>query len=1131
MAFLRRHAHADRLRLLAGATAGLTLVLIAAALLVLFDGRRQARDQAEQAANNLVLSLERDVRRNIELYDTSLRGTAAALKLAGLASSSPEIRHAALFDSTMDAPNFGHIIIADANGAMLEDSGATTPGRISFADRDWFDDLKRTPGTDLHVAFSSSTRISNQRSIILSRRIERPDGSFAGAVAGAIFLDYFHDLFGRIRLGPGDVVVLMTTGGTVLSRQPARDGDIGREIPRAEVLWRVKQSPTGSFENDSAVDGVRRLYAYHQVGEYPLIMQVGLTMQAVYGDWARKAAIMSAFLAGFAVITAVLFVAMQRGLARRLRLEVRLLDSESSFRLLAENAFDMVSLVAADGRRRYISPAGEQLFGVPVAELARTGLLPLVHPDDRPLLQDFQRRLLAGQADPSKLILRVLNPERGEVWAEGSARPVFDPQTGRPDGYVSLLRDMTERKRAEAAMTEANRWLTLSEQVANVGHWRYEPASRRLYWSAQVYRIYGLEPDGPEPTLQRAIEACHPLDRRPLHDAIADAIATGVGFNTHARLLLPPDDLRHVQIRAVVETGPDHAVTALFGVILDVTDQVRAAAALQCHAERERAAVEATNAKLERLASSLAAARDEAERANRAKSRFLAGMSHELRTPLNGILGYAQLLAQEGGLNPTQSGRVGCMLTAGQHLLDMVNQVLSLAEVEAGQTGLRLTEVDPATLARHCLELMRPAAEANGLALHFTADPDVPAKLSTDATRLRQILLNILANAVKFTSSGSVAVHVAVEADTLRIAVADTGPGIKPDKRHRLFQDFDRLDTEDTIEGAGLGLALSSQLASALGGSLCHADNPGGGSRFTLELPIARLPSVSVPDHAPGKDRAGPCLSRRILIVDDVLMNRDIAGSFLRAAGHGVAFAASGGEAIAFAEDNDLDMILMDVRMPGMDGLEATRRIRAWTGPRGQVPIVALTAQAFADQIEDCRKAGMNAHLTKPFTPEALLDVISQTLAGPACPQPNPVATRSTQPPDMPSDATVLGGDRPVLDNDVFDRTASLLDPAALGGYLESVALHGRALAAALRLPGPVGNEAVATAAHTLAGSAATLGFDRMAYLCRDLEHAIDIGAPDVDGLAAALAIAIDATLGPMAHLAERISLVFEPAH
>jgi signal transduction histidine kinase/HPt (histidine-containing phosphotransfer) domain-containing protein len=505
------------------------------------------------------------------------------------------------------------------------------------------------------------------------------------------------------------------------------------------------------------------------------------------------------------------------------------------------------------------------------------------------------------------------------------------------------------------------------------------------------------------------------------------------------------------------------------------------------------------------------------QKANRAKFHFLAGMSHELRTPLNVILGYAELLHMEGDLNATQIARVGAMQTAGQQLLQMIDCVIDLSEIETGRVAAQLVETDVQAIATACLDLVRPVAAFKGLALSLAVKPGARRQVVTDPMRLRQVLFNLLANAAKFTNQGSIQLRLQNLADgsALRIEVTDTGPGISADQRQRLFQDFERLDTPGVAEGAGLGLALSARLVTLMGARLGHDVNPGGGSVFWLELPVNDA-AAAVPRSAPADDVPAsgsmPTDALDVLVVDDVLMNRDVAGSFLRAGGHNVTCVEGGAEAVAAAKSVDFDVVLMDVRMPGMDGLEATRRIRAIEGVRGQVPIVALTAQAFAEQVANCLEAGMDGHLAKPFTPDALISTVVRAARS------GRLHTEARSPSSTPVDPAakpVIGADLLILDPNAFDRTAGFLSNTAVTGYLQTIANNAQILLGDLRKTDALtsSGDRLADAAHTLAGSAGLLGFQRLAALGRRFEQAIQSGAQDTPAITSALCAAIEATV------------------
>jgi signal transduction histidine kinase len=379
------------------------------------------------------------------------------------------------------------------------------------------------------------------------------------------------------------------------------------------------------------------------------------------------------------------------------------------------------------------------------------------------------------------------------------------------------------------------------------------------------------------------------------------------------------------------------------------------------------------------------AARHAAEAANRAKSEFLAGMSHELRTPLNAVLGYAQLLTMEGGLSPRQARGLETIQQSGQHLLALVNDILDLARIEAGRTALNPAPVNLSELLQTVVHLMRVKADEKQLAVLFDAAADLPEAVLADERRLRQVLLNLLGNAIKFTDDGTVTLRASAEPQgkaqvLLRLDVEDTGIGMHADDVERIFEPFEQVgDAERRSGGTGLGLAITRALVNDMGGRVQVSSELGRGSRFRIELPlpVAQLAQVASP-RAPGLARyAGP--PRRVLVVDDVAANRALMCDFLMNAGFEVAQASDGGELLAAARGFRPDLVLMDSVMPSVDGVEATRRLRR-DADLAAVPVIAISASATAEHRAACLQAGVNVFLTKPVSLQALQARIGEQL-------------------------------------------------------------------------------------------------------------------------------------------------------
>jgi signal transduction histidine kinase/CheY-like chemotaxis protein len=379
----------------------------------------------------------------------------------------------------------------------------------------------------------------------------------------------------------------------------------------------------------------------------------------------------------------------------------------------------------------------------------------------------------------------------------------------------------------------------------------------------------------------------------------------------------------------------------------------------------------------------------EAVAANQAKSRFLAMMSHEIRTPMNAVLALTQTLLDEK-LEPKINKSIETIRDSGNNLLRILNDILDYSKLEAGQLTLENLAFSPAALTQNIASTLEPRATTKGLRLTGTGDADLPPALLGDAGRIRQVLLNLAANAMKFTETGSVTIETHCtkrSADTARIVwvVRDTGIGIAAEKIAGLFQEFTQADNSITrrFGGTGLGLAISKRIIDQMGGTITVESVEGEGTsfRFEVSFPITNALPAESQDESDVPQRLKAALQRlgrplRVLVAEDNATNQFVVAQLLKHLDIRVDVAENGSEAVALVKSASFDMILMDMQMPEMDGLEATRTIRKLGGAFATLPIIALTANAFAEDVVACREAGMDDFVAKPINKNTLLSKI-----------------------------------------------------------------------------------------------------------------------------------------------------------
>lgn len=589
-----------------------------------------------------------------------------------------------------------------------------------------------------------------------------------------------------------------------------------------------------------------------------------------------------------------------------------------------------------------------------------------------------ERGIRDGQ--PWDLECRFVTAKGNRRWVRAVGEPVYED--GKVVRLVGAFQDVTDQRAQREALAASNRALEVAQSIARMGSWDYDLDGDEVIWSRQLFELFDCDPKCVTPSTEMAVDCYVPADAKQLLGAIERAKTDGKPYALTLERRNVRNGVQYVAVEGRARHDDRGRVTGLYGTARDVTAEVQREAELH-------------EAKLR------------AEDANRSKTEFLANMSHEIRTPMTAILGYAELIDDPVLSAEERSSHLGTIRRNGEHLLNIINDILDVSKIESGRMGVESIRTSPAEVLRGVGQLMRVNADAKSLEFSIDCKTAVPDLVLTDPTRLRQILVNLIGNAIKFTHEGRISVSMSYEAQpaggTIRIDVQDTGIGMTREQMDRVFRAFTQADASMTrrFGGTGLGLLISKRISQMLQGDITVESEPGKGSTFTLSIVVGTV--ADAPMRQPGElelqeslvtpasrdgGREGPLAGLSVLVIEDGIDNLRLIEMHLVRAGAQVITACDGIQGLeSLTRDGTIDgpllsplpvrAILTDMQMPGMDGYTTARKLRE----KGcNVPIIALTAHTMEGDRAQCLEAGCDAYMEKPANREELVATIQRVL-------------------------------------------------------------------------------------------------------------------------------------------------------
>lgn len=863
-------------------------------------------------------------------------------------------------------PDLANLGAATPDG-MIFCSALPWPGKlVDVTDRAWFRDSSSASGISLGEFLIG--RISGKPSVTFGYPMRDRDNKLR-AVLFASTGNHWFDRFTAISgLPEGWTSQLTSRDGTVVSHFPESaqwQGKMLGEESRQRLDEALSQGQQSVTMTD--MDGIDRLFVFSplHIGAGQVIASVGVPVEASLDPIENAFFWRLAVLAGVALLSVLLARYMLREVVDRRFAET--IDELKRLKVALDHVPAYVFIKDRTGRYRYGNARTLSLFGVSpeaLKEHADGSFFPAAATER---ITEIDARVLAGQDTDE--IVEVDHPLNGRTIYHEIKTAISDGPDKAAWGLCGIATDVTKFYQAEETVRKLS--LVIEQSPESIVFADIDGTIE--YVNPAFERVTGYSRDeviGQNPRLLQS--GLTPPERyREMWDTLTAGHPWQGEFVNKRK-----DGSQYLELaRMSPIRQADGKITHYAAVKTDITEQRRNEAELADY----RAGLERL---VDQRTAELAVAKESAESASRAKSAFLANMSHEIRTPINAIIGLNHLLLQSE-LSAEQASKVNKVSHAANHLLQVINDILDLSRIEAGKLQLESAPFSPQDVIRSIAGMIHDRAAGKDLSVDVDID-DLPAGLIGDAMRLRQILLNFASNALKFTERGGIVIAGRVEGSTddaicCRFSVSDTGIGIDPDEVARLFQPFEQLDSSTTRRhgGSGLGLAIAHHLCELMGGRIGVDSQPGQGSTFWVSIPMRQTAAASAPSQAEAP--TGIRLEGRVLLVEDEPINREIGCALLESVGLSVVAAENGAQAVDRVKAESFDLVLMDVQMPVLDGLAATRQIRALPAGAG-LPIIALTANAFAEDRIRCLKAGMSDFLTKPVEPDRLYSLLATYL-------------------------------------------------------------------------------------------------------------------------------------------------------